>query len=430
MKKWFSIKNIGIILLIICLSGLIFANIEVRENQEPGEKINILEDETYKKYKKYLRHEDLSTGNRKSVKGQNHENGWKIESDASGDEVIGSNLTSVGHSTEGNGCVYTTNRRYYGNEQEDNNMTIYQLKEDQWEVVVSYPEPSLSGLLDGKGGVIYDRYIWDLTYYKGYVYYILVDDYMPGEGIGKEYYLCRVSEQNGQEEKLGECFSKFYIYNDKIYYMTQNAQEDIRFFWEMALDGSYTKLVHCQKPGHCARTGRDFAVGGGSLYWAEYKNGIRAINLETKKEKFLAVNIDYGIDGIYYANGNLYIDGGLIYQLNLNSGDIRKIVDTRSDAIWIYNGYLYYVVDMMNENCFNFYFRRRDLLTNEVIKWYEIEIPRNDNLHVPIIHLESAGNNILVKMETRYFPESEDGSKYEYSYFMKKLDEIPNYSCR
>lgn len=112
MKKWFSIKYIGIILLIICLSGLIFANIEVRENQEPGEKINILEDETYKKYKKYLRHEDLSTGNRQSVKGQNHENGWKIESDASGDEVIGSNLTSVGHCTEGNGCVYTTNRRY------------------------------------------------------------------------------------------------------------------------------------------------------------------------------------------------------------------------------------------------------------------------------------------------------------------------------
>lgn len=96
MKKWFSIKYIGIILLIICLSGLIFANIEVRENQEPGEKINILEDETYKKYKKYLRHEDLSTGNRQSVKGQNHENGRKIESDASGDEVIGSNLTSVG----------------------------------------------------------------------------------------------------------------------------------------------------------------------------------------------------------------------------------------------------------------------------------------------------------------------------------------------
>lgn len=354
----------------------------------------------------------------------------EMEPDAPVDEAIGSNLTSVGHSTEGNGCVYTTNRRYYGNEQEDNNMTIYQLKEDQWEVVVSYPEPSLSGLLDGKGGVIYDRYIWDLTYYKGYVYYILVDDYMPGEGIGKEYYLCRVSEQNGQEEKLGECFSKFYIYNDKIYYMTQYAQEDIRFFWEMTLDGSYTKLVHCQKPGHCARTGRDFAVGGGSLYWAEDKNGIRAINLETKEEKFFAVNLDYGIDGIYYANGNLYIDEGLIYQLNLNSGDIREIVDTRSDAIWIYNGYLYYVVDMMNENCFNFYFWRRNLLTNEVIKWYEIEILRNNNLHVPIIHLESAGNNILVKMETHYFPENEDGPKYEYTYFMKSLDEITNYSCR
>lgn len=404
MKKNLWLKGF-LFLVIIIFWGIIIIQHNAEDNLDKNSLLDPKKENERKEHKENMQHD-----------------GWKIESDDSGAEIIGSNFTSVGHSTEGNGCVYTTNRRYYGNEQEDNNMTIYQLKEDQWEVVVSYPEPSLSGLLDGKGGVIYDRYIWDLTYYKGYVYYILVDDYMPGEGVGKEYYLCRVSEQNGKEEKLGEYFSKFYIYNDKIYYMTQNAQEDIRFFWETTLDGSYTKLVHCQKPGHCSRTGRDFAVGGGSLYWAEDKNGIRAINLETKKEKFFAINIDYGIDGIYYANGNLYIDKGFTYQLNLKSGDIKKIADTR--RVWIYNGYLYYVVDTMNENCFNFYFWRRDLLTNEVIKWYEIEIPRNDNLHVPIIHLESAGNNILVKMETHYFPESEDGSEYEYSYFIKKIDEI------
>ena len=347
--------------------------------------------------------------------------GWEIELDAPEDEVIGSNLNNVGHSTEGNGCVYTTNRKYYGIGQGNNNMTIYRLKEKQWEVFVSYPEPSLSGLLDGKGGVIYDRYIWDLTYYKGYVYYILVDDYMPDEGLGKVYNLCRASEQSGQEEKLGECFGKFYIYNDRIYYMTQNAQEDKRFFWEMTLDGSYTKLIHCQSPGHCGREGRDFAVGGGSLYWAEYKNGIRAINLETKKEKFFAFNLNCDREGIYYANGNLYFESGTFAcELNLSTGDIRKLVDIRRNTTWIYNRYLYYVVDMMDENCYNFYFWRRDLLTDEVIKWHEIEIPRSNNLYVSGIHLESTGNYISVKINTY----CEDESECKDIYFRKRLDEI------
>ena len=70
------------------------------------------------------------------------------------------------------------------------------------------------------------------------------------------------------------------------------------------------------------------------------------------------------------------------------------------------------------------------MLTDEVIKWHEILIPRNTNIYVSYVHLEVAGSNILVQVETSYLPENEDDSKYEYSYLMKKLDEITNYSCR
>ncbi|MDE7249564.1 MAG: hypothetical protein K2N82_06690, partial [Lachnospiraceae bacterium] len=72
----------------------------------------------------------------------------------------------------------------------------------------------------------------------------------------------------------------------------------------------------------------------------------------------------------------------------------------------------------------------RDLLTDEVIKWHEILNPRNTNIYVPYVHLEVAGNNILVQVETSYLPENDYGSQYEYTYFMKSLDEITNYSCR
>ena len=146
------------------------------------------------------------------------------------------------------------------------------------------------------------------------------------------------------------------------------------------------------------------------------------MNLETKKEKILAVNL-YRISCIYYENGNLYIDAGFIYQLNLNSGDIKKIVETKTVAVWIDNGFLYYVDYMTNEDQYNYYFWRRDLLSDEIIKWYEILIPRNANILSTHVHLEAAGNSILFQVGIKYSSECKYGS-WKYSYFMKKIDEI------
>lgn len=92
---------------------------------------------------------------------------------------------------------------FYGEGQEDNNhSTIYRFdkSKNQWEIVVSHAMPQEEFLCEDSV-IIYDRYVWDLTYHKGFVYYILVNDQTPGEGLGKDYYFYRVSEQNGQVEK-------------------------------------------------------------------------------------------------------------------------------------------------------------------------------------------------------------------------------------
>ena len=351
-----------------------------------------------------------------------HENGWKIEPDAPGDEAIGSNLFYNGWCTEGNRYIYTLNMAFYGEEQEDNDHnTIYRFdkSKNQWEIVVSYAMPPEEHLYDENGKIISDRYVWDLTYYKGYVYYILVNDYAPGEGLGKEYYFYRVSEQKGKVEKIGEGFDRFHIYNNKIYYKTYNHSDQKSYFCKMDINGTNQEIVGDSLSWV---NGENFTVGGGSLYWVDENNSIRAMNLETKKEKIFAVNL-YRISSIYYENGNLYIDAAFIYQLNLNSGDIKKIVETKTVATWIYNGFLYYVDYMTNKDQYNYYFWRRDLLSDEIIKWNEILIPRNANVLKTYVHLEAEGNNILFQVGIKYLSEHKYGS-WEYSYFMKSIDEI------
>ena len=353
----------------------------------------------------------------------------EMEPNAPRNETIGSNLFYYGWCTEGNGYIYTTNMAFYGEAQEDDSIsTIYRFdkSKNQWEIVVSYAIPPEEYLRDESGGIIYDRYVHDLTYYKGYVYYILVTDYAPGGGSGKEYYFYRASERNGKVEKIGEGFERFHIYNNKIYFMTHNYSDQISYFGEMDINGTNQEI---EGDSLSWVDGENFTVGGGSLYWVDGNNNIRAINLETKKGKIFAINLDR-IEGIYYEDGNLYILAAYIYQLDLGSGNIKKVVKTIRDTAWICSGYLYYVDQTTNDDYFIYCFWRRDLLTDEVIKWHEILIPRNTNIYVSYVHLEVAGNNILVQVVTSYLTENEDDSKYEYSYLMKNLDEITNYSCR
>ena len=364
--------------------------------------------------------EEISERNKKEG---TEDNGWKVELDLFENCVLGSNLFYNGWCTEGNGYIYTTNMAFYGETQEDDSIsTIYRFdkSKNQWEIVVSYAMPQEEHLYDESGGIINDRYVWDLTYYRGYVYYILVNDYAPGEGIGKEYYFYRASERNGKVEKIGEGFDKFHIYNNKIYYKTYNHSDQKNYFCKMDINGTNQEIVGDSLSWV---DGENFTVGGGSLYWVDENNSIRAMNLATKKEKIFAVNLN-SISGIYYENGNLYIIAAFTYQLDLGSGNIKKIVKTRRDTVWIHSGYLYFVDHTMNDDYFIYCFWRRDLRTDEVIKWHEILIPRNTNIYVPYVHLEVAGNNILVQVETSYLSENEDDSKYEYSYFMKNLDEI------
>ncbi len=260
-----------------------------------------------------------SINRKEEINGRNkkegtEDNGWKVELDLFENRVLGSNLFYNGWCAEGNGYIYTLNMAFYGEEQEDNDHdTIYRFdkSKNQWEIVASYAMPPEEHLYDESGEIISDRYVRDLTYYRGYVYYILVNDYAPGEGLGKEYYFYRASEQNGKVEKIGEGFDRFHIYNNKIYYKTYNHSDQKSYFCKMDINGTNQEIVGDSLSWV---NGENFTVGGGSLYWVDENNSIRAMNLETKKEKIFAVNLNR-ISSIYYENGNLYIDAAFIYQL-------------------------------------------------------------------------------------------------------------------
>lgn len=367
----------------------------ITEMYDQRENSYVMYTETFSGYDLHNRSKD------KFLKEYNYENVWKVEQDALGKEAIGGNLSNIVYSTKGNEYIYTTNLGFYGGDDpgDEGNYIIYRYKDNKWEVFVSHPIESLSR----EGYFIYERYIWNLTYYKGYIYYILVDNFDPSLGGAEDYYLYRASEQTGNVEKLGNCYSKFYIYNNKIYYMTQNFQYDaIRVFWEMNLDGSDKKIAHYQKRDAYNQSGDNYAVGGGSLYWIDENDNIRAINLKTKKEKIYAINFNRYVIGLHYESGKLYIENPIsVYQLNLKSGDLKEFTEYTKDSAWVYKGCLYYIehknISEDETDKVHYYCRKRDLISEEIITWYE-----TDDYDFSI-YLEVLENNILIRKRYEYF---------------------------
>lgn len=76
-----------------------------------------------------------------------------------------------------------------GTEEEKEDRTdIYWLKEGKWELFVSH-----SAMEEDPWRAKIS--VYNLTYYHGYLYYILLRDCDPGSGAGKDYSICRVSQQ-------------------------------------------------------------------------------------------------------------------------------------------------------------------------------------------------------------------------------------------
>lgn len=384
------------------------------------------------------------------------EDEWQAREDE--ERAIGYNLNCSAVSAEGNGCIYSTDiGKYDGkppeNNGEDNGANIYRLKEGKWELFVSHPaieeDPRWAEIS-----------VYNLTYYKGYLYYILLRDYDPSTGSsGKNYSICRASEQGGDTEELAKCNGCFYIYQDKIYY--DGIGKGGKYF-RMELDGSNKELIYFDDGKKYYQFA--YAVGGNHLY-IRNREQIMGISLGDDEEKILTyfdvsdVPVKFG-NSIFYEDGKLYffdVSDPVIYQLDIRTGEVSKVLENFAeyecgqpldyDCIrfpdyhhmqmfadffrnhsWICNGYLYYVDWKRTAERDNYEFKVMDIATGEIITWESTFVEKEtivwDSLFVAkapdtTINLEVIGNRVIVKLSVVYENEiSED------RYFVKEINEI------
>lgn len=330
-----------------------------------------------------------------------------------GGPAIGSNLFYGSSIIEGNGCIYTADIGLVNGREstrDEEGYSIYRLKDGKWELFVSYPvteEPCYIG----------ETSVQNLAYLDGYIYYILLRDAAPGEGgIGKDYSICRVSEQDGIVEGLAKSYMNFYIYRGEIYYKT--LVEGIRSYFKMKPDGSDKEVIYYDKPE--SFTDFDYVVGGSCLY-LKNENKILGINLETGKRKSFDTTVEY-MDGMFYEDGKLYIldyKDKTVYKLDVKTGEETKIIegDTRLKCIWIHAGYGYYVEEEKEAEEFRYSLKVLNLTTNEVLScdFLTLEIQPYG------IGIEIVKNHVIISFLVK--SKNED-SIYEYRYFEKEISQI------
>ncbi len=349
---------------------------------------------------------------------------WQVEQDD--EPAIGYSLGKM--STEGNGCIYTTDMGMYGGEPPDVDYNIYwlyniyRLKEGKWELFVSQPSDDED---------YYMTSIRDLVYKDGYIYYRLEKRVVDGSPLGTFIY--RASEQDGSIEKLAECDnSSFYIYKDKIYY--SDEKKGLQFYYRMKPDGSDKEQIYFDSKENYPREESTYTVGGDCLYIVRDEHWITGINLETGKKRVIKYfdlpSDEYNeysyISDIFYKDGKLYMQDLAdksfgFYQMDVKTGNMSKISEFNMHNGWIYDGCQYYMSYETTEKGENYEFKVRDLSTGKVVTWGSVFL---ENVNVyrsneSTAHIEVTAGRVIIIIGIT------DGSKVvEYRYFVKEISEI------
>lgn len=365
---------------------------------------------------------------------------WQVQEDDQ--RAIGYNVRNYALSAEGDGCIYSTDMGMYGGKSpgEEDCADIYRLKEGRWELFVSHP-----AVEEDPWWV--ETLAYNLTYYNGYIYYILLRDYDPGSGAGNDYSICRVSEQNGMIEELAKCNGNFFIYRDEIYY--DNIMKSGRRYFRMKPDGNDKELLYFDD-------GTDYfqftyTVGGDCLYlWSEGK--IVAVHIVNDKQKILTY-FDVPVESecsMFYEDGKLYlfdIQYPLIYQMDVRTGEVNKVLEILPDYqcknpldyqymrlsdyqrrqyfvdffnghVWIDKGCLYYINWERMEEGDNYEFKVMDLSTGKNITWDSVYVESESVLSTPI-HLEVTGEHVIIRLSIE-----DENEVYKHRYFVKEISEI------
>lgn len=429
------------------------AGIEVTENLVSAFFYSTREDETeeYRYFEKEIRkitddiyetgmgteEEKEGAGERSIVIQQGiSETAWQAEGDE--ETAIGYNVGSSALSAEGEGVVYSADMAMYGGKtlEKEDRADIYRLKEGKWELFVSH-----SAMEEDPWRA--EISVYNLTYYHGYLYYILLRDYDPGSGAGKDYSICRVSQQNGTIEELAKCNGNFFIYQDEIYY--DNIVENGRRYFRMKPDGKDKELLYFDD-------GTDYfqfayAVGGGCIYlWSEEK--IAAVHIVNDREKILKyfdVPVASGCS-MFYENGKLYlfdIQNPVVYQMDVSTGEVNTVLEIFPDYqcknpldyqymrlsdfqrrqffvdffnchAWINNGCVYYINWERMEEGDSYEFKVTDLSTGETTAWNSVYVESESVLSTPI-HMEVIGDCVMVRLRMEGENEGDGYKAYIYS---------------
>lgn len=364
---------------------------------------------------------------------------WQEKEDD--ETAIGYNVKSSALSAEGGGIVYSADKGMYGDKPsgKEDCADIYRLKGRKWDLFVSH------SLVEEEPWWVKIS-VCNLTYYNGYLYYILLRDYDMSSSSGKDYTICRVSEQNGMIEELAKCNGNFFIYQDTIYY--DDIMKKGRRYFRMKPDGKDKELLYFDDGTEYFQF--TYAVGGDSLYlWSEGK--IAAVHIVNDKKKIIKY-FDVSVESecsIFYEDGKLYlfdIQNPIVYQMDVSTGEVNKVLEIFPDYkcknpldyqymrlseyqrrqyfvdffdyhAWIDKGCLYYINWERMEEGDNYEFKVMDLSTGKNITWDSVYVESESVLSTPI-HLEVTGERVIIRLSIEG-----ENEVYKHRYFVKEISE-------
>lgn len=331
--------------------------------------------------------------------------------------AMGNNLSWDAGSAEGNGCIYSTNWEICDGEPpkekgENNYANIYRLKEGKWELFASHPATE-------EDDWDTEISVYNMAYYNGYLYYILLRDLEPQMGSsGKYYSICRVSEQGKAVEKLAECNGSFFIYQGHIYYA--DWKNHIKQYFRMKPDGSDKELIYFDNDNREDYWKFCFTVGGECLYLQDGKQ-ILEIDLENDIRRVFRINLDKTVQRMVYEAGKLYAvcnDRKIMWQLDVKTGEEKMLTERNVDAR-IHEGYMYYAEQEEKDGEILYLFKAMNLETGESAQWHSIS--SKTRVSCEIVALD---DQVIIRYA---FKEGEEKGPEVYGdeqYFRKEISEI------
>ncbi len=350
------------------------------------------------------------------IQNGNQSDGRKIVEEDD-ETAIGKNLSWSTYSTEGNGCIYSTEWRICDGEPpkekvEDNYANIYRLKDGKWKL---FAKNSATEEDDGDIEIS----VSNLAYYNGYLYYIFLRDSEPQMGSsGKDYSICRVSEQGGIVESLAKCNGSFFIYQDEIYYA--DWKKGIKQYFRMKTDGSDKELIYFDNDNREDYWKFCFTVGGGCFYLQDGEQ-IVEMDLENGIRRLFNVNIKENVERMVYEAGNLYAvcdNRRIVWQLDVKTGNAKILTESGVDSR-IHDGYLYYAEWEEQERKILYNFKAMNLETGESIQWNSICSETHFSCGIEVLD-----DQVIIHCAFKGKDEEDKEVYEEKQYFRKKINEI------